>query len=247
MTDLEAFSAATTAHLARVIEVNARALADVAALVIDVAGRKGLLYTAGAGHSLSGVIETFFRAGGFAFVRPLWHPDLLPLRGAERSTAAERRPGLGREVVAASSLEARDAVVVFSNSGVNPYPIEVAQGAREGGARVVAITSRTASDAAPLRAGTRLHEIADLVLDTMVPPGDATWPAAAPVTAPLSTLTNAMLWNAVLVLAHEADPNLPMWRSANVSDSGDGNDRIAEAFAPRVPEIRMGQIAVESS
>jgi uncharacterized phosphosugar-binding protein len=247
MTDLEAFSAATTAHLARVIEVNARALADVAALVIDVAGRKGLLYTAGAGHSLSGVIETFFRAGGFAFVRPLWHPDLLPLRGAERSTAAERRPGLGREVVAASSLEARDAVVVFSNSGVNPYPIEVAQGAREGGARVVAITSRTASDAAPLRAGTRLHEIADLVLDTMVPPGDATWPAPAPVTAPLSTLTNAMLWNAVLVLAHEADPNLPVWRSANVSDSGDGNDRIAEAFAPRVPEIRMGQIAVESS
>jgi Uncharacterized protein containing SIS (Sugar ISomerase) phosphosugar binding domain len=247
MTDLETFSAATTAHLARVIEVNARALADVAALVIDVAGRKGLLYTAGAGHSLSGVIETFFRAGGFAFVRPLWHPDLLPLRGAERSTAAERRPGLGREVVAASSLEARDAVVVFSNSGVNPYPIEVAQGAREGGARVVAISSRTASDAAPLRAGARLHEIADLVLDTMVPPGDATWPAAAPVTAPLSTLTNAMLWNAVLVLAHEADPDLPVWRSANVSDSGDGNDRIAEAFAPRVPEIRMGQIAVESS
>lgn len=247
MTDLETFSAATTAHLARVIEVNARALADVAALVIDVAGRKGLLYTAGAGHSLSGVIETFFRAGGFAFVRPLWHPDLLPLRGAERSTAAERRPGLGREVVAASSLEARDAVVVFSNSGVNPYPIEVAQGAREGGARVVAITSRKASDAAPLRAGARLHEIADLVLDTMVLPGDATWPAAAPVTAPLSTLTNAMLWNAVLVLAHEADPDLPVWRSANVSDSGDGNDRIAEAFAPRVPEIRMGQIAVESS
>jgi hypothetical protein len=50
MTDLETFSTATTAHLARVIEVNARALADVAALVIDVAGRKGLLYTAGAGH-----------------------------------------------------------------------------------------------------------------------------------------------------------------------------------------------------
>ena len=247
MTDLEAFSTATTAHLARVVEVNADAIADAAALVTDVASRKGLLYTTGAGHSLCGVIETFFRAGGLAFVRPLWHPDLLPLRGAERSTAAERTPGLGRKVVAASSIEVRDAVVVFSNSGVNPYPIEVAQGARERGARVVAITSRVASDAAPLRAGARLYEVADLVLDTMVPPGDAMWPAAAPVTAPLSTLTNAMLWNAVLVLAHEADPDLPVWRSANVSDSGDGNDRIAEVFAPRVPEIRMGQIAVESS
>ena len=113
--------------------------------------------------------------------------------------------------------------------------------------RALPITSRTASDVAPLRVGVRLYEVVDLVLDTMVPPGDATWPAAAPVTAPLSTLTNAMLWNAVLVLAHEADPDLPVWRSANVSDSGDGNDRIAEAFAARVPEIRMGQIAVESS
>ena len=247
MTDLEKFATATTEHLARVVDVNAIAIADVAALVTDVAGRKGLLYTAGAGHSLSGVIETFFRAGGLAFVRPLWHPDVLPLRGAGRSTAAERTPGLGRDVVAASSLRANDALVVFSNSGVNYYPIEVAQAARDRGARVVAITSRTASDAAPLRAGVRLHQIADLVLDTMVPTGDATWPADAPVTAPLSTLTNAMLWNAVLVLAHEGDPDLPVWRSANVSDFGDGNDCIAEEFAARVPEIRMGQMAVESS
>jgi len=247
MTDLEQFAAATTAHLTQVIAANARALADVAALVTDVASRNGLLFTAGAGHSISGVIETFFRAGGLAFVRPLWHPDLLPLRGAERSTVAERTPGLGREVVAASTLGARDAVVVFSNSGVNCYPIEVAQAARERGAKVVAITSKKASDEAPLRAGARLHEIADLVLDTMVPSGDATWPAAAPVTAPLSTLTNAMLWNAVLVLAHEASPDLPVWRSANVSDHDDGNDRIGRAFAARIPEISLGQMVVESS
>ena len=247
MTDLEEFSAATTAHLTRVVAANARAIADVAALVTDVASRGGLVYTTGAGDSLSGVIETFFRAGGLAFVRPLWHPDLLPLCGAERSTVAERTPGLGREVVAASTLGADDAVVVFSNSGVNRYPIEVAQAARDRGAKVVAITSRAASDEAPLRAGARLHGIADLVLDSMVPTRDATWPPTAPVTAPLSTMTNAMLWNAVLVLAYEANPDLPVWRSANVSDRDDSNDSITQAFAARVPEIRMGQIAVESS
>ena len=247
MTDLEAFATATTAHLARVVEVNANAIADVAALVKEVASRKGLLYSTGAGHSLSGVIETFFRAGGLALVRPLWHPDVLPLRGAMRSTAAERTLGLGREVLEASSIGVGDALVVFSSSGVNRYPVEMAQAARERGASVVAITSRTASDAAPLRAGVRLHEIADVVLDTMVPPGDATWPADAPVTAPLSTLTNAMLWNAVLVLAHEADPGLPVWRSANVSDFAEGNECIVDAFASRVPEIRKGQMAVESS
>jgi len=84
-------------------------------------------------------------------------------------------------------------------------------------------------------------------LDTMVPTGDATWPPYAPVTAPLSTLTNAMLWNAVLVRAHQINPDLPVWRSANTSDQNDGNDSIAQEFADRVPEIRIGQIAVESS
>lgn len=247
MTDLEKFTAATTAHLTRVVEANAQAIADVATLIVDVAKRNGLIYTAAAGHSLSGVIETFFRAGGLACVSPLWHPDLLPLRGAERSTVAERTPGLGRDVIAASNLGVGDVLVVFSNTGVNRYPVEVAQAARERGAKVVAITSLGASNEAPLRAGVRLHDIADLVLDTQVPAGDATWPIGAPVTAPISTLTNVMLWNAVLVLALRANPDLPVWRSANVSERNDGNEVIAQAFAARVPEIRSGQIAAESS
>ena len=247
MTDLEQFTAATTTHLTRAVEANALAIANVATLIVDVAKHDGLIYTAGAGHSLSGVIETFFRAGGLAFIRPLWHPDVLPLRGAQRSTTAERTAGLGRDVVAASNLGPADALVVFSNTGVNRYPVEVAQGAHLRGAKVVAITSTAASDDAPLRAGARLHDIADLVLDTMVPTGDATWPPQAPVTAPLSTLTNAMLWNAVLVRAHQLNPDLPVWRSANTSDHNDGNDSIAQEFADRIPEIRNGQIAVESS
>jgi uncharacterized phosphosugar-binding protein len=55
----------------------------------------GLVRPTGAGHSLVAVLETFFRAGGLAFVRPIWHPRVLPFYGARAATAAEREEGLG--------------------------------------------------------------------------------------------------------------------------------------------------------
>ena len=233
--------AEVTADLARQVLLENAAALQAAADVVVAARRAGrIVYSAGAGHSLAGVVETFFRAGGLPFVRPLWHPDLFPLRGAERSTRAERTPGLGAAVVADAGVGAGDVVVVFSTSGINHYPVEVARTARDRGATVVAVTSVQASSSAPLRAGARLFELADVVVDTFVPPGDASWPADAPRTAPLSSLANAVVWDAVLVLAYEADPDLPLWESANIAAASATNAELAERYAAGVPEIREG-------
>src|SRR4051812_19397755 len=42
--------------------------------------------------------------------------------------------------------------------------------------------------AAPRRAAHRLVDLANIVIDTHLPPGDATWPPENPVTAPVSSL-----------------------------------------------------------
>jgi len=234
---VHAYGSLVAEHVERVTAANADAVRAAARIVVDVARTDRVLHAAGAGHSLAGVLEMFFRAGGLPFVNPLWHPDVLPLNGAARSTEAERRPGLGTEVARAAGVRAGDAVVVFSSSGVNPYPVEIAAHAREAGARVVAVTSRAASAAAPLRAGTRLADVADVVLDTLVPPGDVTWPAADPVSAPLSSVTNALCWNLVLVAALDAAPDLPTWRSANTTAPPDHNARLQERYRALVPAI----------
>ncbi|WP_164737374.1 sugar isomerase domain-containing protein [Georgenia sp. SYP-B2076] len=215
----------------------ARPLRATAQLVVTTWKDDRLVYSAGAGHSIAGVIETFFRAGGLAHVRPLWHPDLLPLHGAARSTAAERTEGLGPSVVGASPIRRGDALVIFSSSGINFYPVEVARHARERGAAVVAVTSVRASRAAPARAGVRLEEIADVVIDTEVPPGDASWPPGAPETAPLSSVSNTVLWDAVLVLARQLEPGLGLWRSANTAGGDAGNAALLRRFSALVPEI----------
>jgi uncharacterized phosphosugar-binding protein len=232
-----AHGADTERHVRTVVEANAAAVREAAAVVVDVARAGRVLHGAGAGHSLAGVLEMFFRAGGLPFVNPLWHPDVLPLNGAARSTAAERRPGLGTQVARDSGMRAGDAVVVFSTSGVNFYPVEIAAHARDVGARVIAVTSRPASAAAPLREGRRLTDLADVVLDTCVPPGDVTWPADAPRSAPLSSLANTLCWNLTLVAALEAAPDLPTWRSANTTAPEDHNERLQELYRVLVPAI----------
>ncbi|MBY8853242.1 SIS domain-containing protein, partial [Saccharothrix sp. MB29] len=69
------------AHLTRVEQQNAAALDDVAELVLASVRADGMVLAAGAGHSLAAVAVTFYRAGGLACVRPVYHPELLPVHG----------------------------------------------------------------------------------------------------------------------------------------------------------------------
>lgn len=235
-----AFASVMLDHLQEVEHVNGDAVARVADVIVSCWAKGGLLYAAGAGHSLAAVNEAFYRAGGLAFVRPIHDSRLLPLNGATGSTEAERQPGLADEVLTRYDLTPADTVVIFSNSGINYYPVELAQRARELGATVIAVTSVQASSAAPLRAGKRLYEISHDVLDTRVPPGDAAWPAPEPQTGPLSSLANAFLWNLVLaeVYAHATDHelDLPIWISANSGDAS-ANVRTLAKFQARIPEL----------
>lgn len=229
-------------HLRRVTDHNDRAVTTVAQALLECVRADGLVLTAGAGHSLVAVAETFYRAGGLACVRPLYHPELLPMHGAISSTKAERRSGLAAEVLGAAPLGERDVLVVFSTSGVNPYPVELAGLVRAAGREVVAITSGPASTVAPRRADSTLAERATIVLDTLVPPGDSTYPAEAPVAAPVSTVANAYLWNLVLVrlidIAAAANVELPLWRSSNVPGGDEANNALLARYTPRVPALR---------
>lgn len=229
------------AHLTEVEQHNTAAVDDVAELFLDSVRADGLVLTAGAGHSLAAVAETFYRAGGLACVYPLYHPDVFPLHGAKASTSAERLTGLAAEVFGKVELSGHDVLVVFSTSGVNPYPVELAVTARERGVPVVAVTSSPANAVAPRRADSTLAESATVVLDTLVAPGDSSYPAEAPVTAALSTVANAFLWNQVLARlldkATEAGVEVPLWRSSNVPGGDEANARYFEKYGPRVPPL----------
>lgn len=215
--------------------------ARAAEVLLDAIVAGGLVYAAGAGHSLAMVCETFYRAGGLAAVRPLWDPEVLPLHGARHSSAVEREPGRGRALIEAAAPTPSDVVVVFSTSGRNPYPVEIAQESLARGVPVIAVTSLPASAVATDRTGTRIAEHATVVLDTGVPPGDAAYPDDEPRTASVSTILGAYTWSSVLVelddLAVARDVELPRWTSANVPGGDARNAELMARYGDRVPEL----------
>lgn len=202
-----------------------------------------LVHVAGTGHSALFALEAFYRAGGLAAVSPIWHPALLPLAGARLSTLAERVSGLGPELVRSARVTEGDVVVVFSNSGVNPVPVEVGEAARALGASVIAVLSLDHCLSVPSRhpTGLRLPDVADVAIDTGAPIGDASYRPrpGAPAVAPLSTLLGAYAWNALLVRladrAAAAGVELPVWTSANLPE---GNRQSAGHFARFENRIR---------
>ncbi|MCK2243011.1 MULTISPECIES: sugar isomerase domain-containing protein [unclassified Crossiella] len=235
------YAATVHEHLQRVEEANTEAVAQVVGLLLDVVRADGLIHTAGAGHSLAAVAETFYRAGGLACVRPIYHPELLPMHGARASTVAERRSGLAAETLGEKPFGPDDLLIVFSTSGVNPYPVELAKTAVAAGRPVVAVTSREASAAAPSRSGTTLAAESTVVLDNLVRVGDASYPADSPATAPLSSLANGFLWNLLLVglqdAATAAGIRLPLWRSANMVGGDEANKDLMARYLPLVPVL----------
>ena len=242
MTDFSGdFGQAAREHLREVEERNADAVEVVAGHMLEAVRADRLIHTAGAGHSLAMVMESFYRAGGLACVRPLLHPALFPVFGAQASTRIERVPGLAASIVAQANAAEGDVAFVFSSSGVNAYPVEVAESLSAAGAYVVAVSSRPHMDGAAPRVHAKLGDVADIVLDTMVPPGDAVFPGAGGRTAPISSLVNVYLWDLLLVgLARRADAagvRLPLWQSSNVPGGDEANAAHFTRYRPAAPML----------
>ena len=77
----------------------------------------------------------------------------------------------------------------------------------------------------------------NIVIDTHVPPGDATWPPENPVTAPVSSLATNTIWTLILREVYELAPDAARWRSANMAGNGEFNRALVERFSAQIPEL----------
>ncbi len=212
------------AILQRILREQSAAIEQAAALVAESLVRDGIVHTFGTGHAHLIAAEAFYRAGGLVPVNAILDDRITFSQGALDSTVAERTTHLAAEILQPILIESKDIAIVISNSGRNAVPVEIAMSFKERGVKVIAITNLTQSKASSARnpSGRRLFEIADLVIDTCVPAGDAviSVPGVRFPLGPTSTVAGAAIINAIFVqsgilLASQGIP-VPVLPSGNL-------------------------------
>jgi uncharacterized phosphosugar-binding protein len=210
----------------------------------DAIASGGLIHVFGAGHSHMTAEEAFQRAGGLVPVNAVLVDWLMVHQGVRRATLLERQSGLGELIVSTEPVEAGDVFFVVSNSGRNPVPVEVAQAAQERGARVVALTSVQHSEAVTARGdrGVKLIAVADLVIDTHAPVGDAAIAVDDDIrVGGVSTVMSVVIIQTIVVatvtMLIERGLQPPVFKSGNVDGADDWNAEQLKRLGPRVPTL----------
>ncbi len=168
--------------IARIAETQVHTIEEAAQLCSGAIAQDGLVHLFGSGHSRMAVEEMYPRYGSFPGFHPMVelslsnHYQVVGSNGQRQAMFIENVEGLGRVILENFELDgAKDIMLVVSAGGTNRVPVEIALEARERGLPVIAITSVEHSRRSTGRhsSGRRLFEVADVVIDTCTPPGDA--------------------------------------------------------------------------
>lgn len=236
------------AHVSSILDATIRSqtgqIHAAAALVADAVGSGRRVFIFGSGHSSIMGMEGHYRAGGLAAVTPILVPELMVHLGAIESTRLERVEGIGTHVLEPYAPTLGEVLIVFSTSGINNAPVEVAVAGREAGLSVIGVVSLDYSNGLDARPGIpKLVDVVDIVLDNGAPAGDAviTVPESGLRCGPVSTVTGAVLLNMILVSAVgrslSAGRAADVYRSANMPGAAEHNAALAERFRSGNPHL----------
>ena len=174
------------------------------------AGRAALVF--GAGHSALPCMEAFPRIGSFVgfyqIVEPaLGYNSLVVGKGGQRQMSfLERTSGYAKVILSNYALKPEDSIVVFSHSGINALPVEMALECRSRGMRAIGVTSFAHStvNAPDASIGRRLFEVCDVAIDTCAPEGDALLRSEGGKRfASASTISSMVIMNAIIARTAE--------------------------------------------
>jgi uncharacterized phosphosugar-binding protein len=219
------------------------AMAQAAEAMADALAGGGIIHVFGCGHSAALSMDIFYRAGGLILVQPIFGDRvILNRRPVTETTEWERKEGYAPELFAQSGARAGDAMIVLSTSGRNAAPVDMALAAKEAGLTVIGLTSRAYAGGFPARhsSGKRLDEIADIVIDNHVDPGDAAvaLPGLEQKVGPTSTALGSAILQALVVqttanlIARDEEP--PVFVSANIPGGDEHNREVLARVGDRI-------------
>lgn len=227
-----------------VIENQRQVLKDAAAQMATTIAQDGRIFIFGTGHSHMMAEEGFYRAGGLANVVPIFSSALMLHEKPNLSSRLERTEGLAEGLLDEYQVRPTEMILIFSNSGVNRLPVEMAIKAKDSGLFVVSVSSLAYARMAPMSSlGKRLDEVADIAIDNYGEPGDALVhiPETDWCVGPSSTISGALIWNCLVtecvVRLHASGLPLPVFASLNMPGAAEHNAELLEKWHTYNPHL----------
>jgi uncharacterized phosphosugar-binding protein len=199
---IDAYFRALAELSARVLETQRAMMEQVAARMAETILAGARIFVFGTGHSHMLAEEGYARAGGLMSVVPIFYTALMLHESIPLEAKIERVPGLAGDLLDRSGIKSTDMLFVYSNSGVNHLPVEMAIEAKKRGVTTVTVGSIAFARVAPLSSiGKRLADVCDFAIDNGGVPGDGIIevPGNEWKVGPTSTVIGATIRNALVV------------------------------------------------
>jgi uncharacterized phosphosugar-binding protein len=227
-------------ELIQIVERQQAAIEQAADWFAQTIAAGRMVHLFGSGHSRILVEEMWPRYGSFPGFNPIvelslsFHNLVVGPNGQRQAMFLENVSGLAERILRNFDISPVDSALVASSSGCNLVPIEMAEGFKRRGVKVVAIISKKHSEATRSQhpQGKKLSDFADIVLDTGAPVGDAMIQVEGLETpvSPGSTVGGCLLVNAIK--AEVAQRLVRLGHAPKVLTAGAvvGGERAAELF-----------------
>lgn len=237
-----AYYEAVVRLLGEIQRTQVEAINKAADLIYDSLVANGVVHVFGSGHSQLVAEETFHRAGGLVPVNLMAESFLSPLTPPRKSGRLERLSGIAAILLDYHEPRPGEILLIISNAGINPVPVELALEGKKRHLTVIAITSLRHAQAVTSRhpSGTHLFEVADLVIDNCGEPGDSVvgYPGLSEKVGPTSLVAGTFIVNSIVcgVVERFVVKGLvpPVYLSANLPGGDEHNRRLETQYKGRI-------------
>ncbi len=229
--------------LAKIKETQGESMEKAAQAIAEQIASGKRIFAFGTGGHCTRVAEgLFWRSGGLACVRPILDAGMQIVHGATRATKTERMEGYAKAPLDYYGVGKDDLVILVNAYGINAVTIDTVHECKKRGAKIVAVSSyefpKSVPEGHPARHSTNenLCDIVEIVVDNMVPAGDAVVEIAGfPYkVAASSTITGVFILNAIVArvveILLEKGVQPPVWVSANAPGGDAWNKKFIEEY-----------------
>lgn len=245
-----------TDYLEQVVEIlqeiksqEEEAITQAAELCATTIRHGGHTHFFGSGHSVIPVMDAFPRYGSYVGLHPVMDPRLMWFTavgagGAHELIWLERQEGYIENFLMWQQFAENDVMIIYSHGGNNAAPLETAIYTRDKGLKVIAVTCMAHQKVARAShsSGKLLTDIADLVIDTHTPIGDAivtlrsTEQKVAATSTVAAVAVTQLLVGEIAVRLEESGYRLDIFKSPTAGGSPQTNAEVFKHYEQKLKQ-----------